>query len=161
MTRNRAARIALVLGGLAVCLSGCTSPSAPDPVVSSSAAEAPAPAPAESTAPVAFVPGGTTEQNLPVFEQTLRAAAEPDPEVSGSSVVDALVAAGFSRETMQLTADETSVGLDADSVQVSVKLGESCLIGQYGPKSGGVRAVIAAPIATGACLVGRTVPIQG
>ncbi|PPF20632.1 DUF6993 domain-containing protein [Rathayibacter sp. AY1A7] len=159
MTRNRAARIALVLGGLAVCLSGCTSPSAPDPVVSSSAAEAPAPA--ESTAPVAFVPGGTTEQNLPVFEQTLRAAAEPDPEVSGSSVVDALVAAGFSRETMQLTADETSVGLDADSVQVSVKLGESCLIGQYGPKSGGVRAVIAAPIATGACLVGRTVPIQG
>ena len=159
MTRNRAARIALVLGGLAVCLSGCTSPSAPDPVVSSSAAEAPAPA--ESAAPVAFVPGGTTEQNLPVFEQTLRAAAEPDPEVSGSSVVDALVAAGFSRETMQLTADETSVGLDADSVQVSVKLGESCLIGQYGPKSGGVRAVIAAPIATGACLVGRTVPIQG
>ncbi|PPG07834.1 MULTISPECIES: DUF6993 domain-containing protein [unclassified Rathayibacter] len=159
MTRNRAARIALVLGGLAVCLSGCTSPSAPDPVVSSSAAEAPAPA--ESTAPVAFVPGGTTEQNLPVFEQTLRAAAEPDPEVSGSSVVDALVAAGFSRESMQLTADETSVGLDADSVQVSVKLGESCLIGQYGPKSGGVRAVIAAPIATGACLVGRTVPIDG
>ncbi|PPF11083.1 hypothetical protein C5C74_10170 [Rathayibacter sp. AY1E8] len=159
MTRNRAARIALVLGGLAVCLSGCTSPSAPDPVVSSSAAEAPAPA--ESAAPVAFVPGGTTEQNLPVFEQTLRAAAEPDPEVSGSSVVDALVAAGFSRESMQLTADETSVGLDADSVQVSVKLGESCLIGQYGPKSGGVRAVIAAPIATGACLVGRTVPIQG
>ncbi|PPG16800.1 hypothetical protein C5D36_06545 [Rathayibacter sp. AY1C6] len=159
MTRNRAARIALVLGGLAVCLSGCTSPSSPDPVVSSSAAEAPAPA--ESAAPVAFVPGGTTEQNLPVFEQTLRAAAEPDPEVSGSSVVDALVAAGFSRETMQLTADETSVGLDADSVQVSVKLGESCLIGQYGPKSGGVRAVIAAPIATGACLVGRTVPIQG
>ncbi|PPF27449.1 MULTISPECIES: DUF6993 domain-containing protein [unclassified Rathayibacter] len=158
MTRNRAARIALVLGGLAVCLSGCTSPSAPDPVVSSSAAEAPAPA--ESAAPVAFVPGGTTEQNLPVFEQTLRAAAEPDPEVSGSSVVDALVAAGFSRESMQLTADETSVGLDADSVQVSVKLGESCLIGQYGPKSGGVRAVIAAPIATGACLVGRTVPIQ-
>ncbi|PPH54745.1 DUF6993 domain-containing protein [Rathayibacter sp. AY1E2] len=159
MTRNRAARIALVLGGLAVCLSGCTSPSAPDPVVSSSAAEAPAPA--ESAAPVAFVPGGTTEQNLPVFEQTLRAAAEPDPEVSGSSVVDALVAAGFSRESMQLTADETSVGLDADSVQVSVKLGESCLIGQYGPKSGGVRAVIAAPISTGACLVGRTVPIQG
>ncbi|PPH97777.1 hypothetical protein C5C95_11170 [Rathayibacter sp. AY1B7] len=159
MTRNRAARIALVLGGLAVCLSGCTSPSAPDPVVSSSAAEAPAPA--ESAAPVAFVPGGTTEQNLPVFEQTLRAAAEPDPEVSGSIVVDALVAAGFSRESMQLTADETSVGLDADSVQVSVKLGESCLIGQYGPKSGGVRAVIAAPIATGACLVGRTVPIQG
>ncbi|PPH30013.1 DUF6993 domain-containing protein [Rathayibacter sp. AY1F9] len=159
MTRNRAARIALVLGGLAVCLSGCTSPSAPDPVVSSSAAEAPAPA--ESAAPVAFVPGGTTEQNLPVFEQTLRAAAEPDPEVSGSSVVDALVAAGFSRESMQLTADETSVGLDADSVQVSVKLGESCLIGQYGPKSGGVRAEIAAPIATGACLVGRTVPIQG
>lgn len=76
-------------------------------------------------------------------------------------MVQALVAAGFPRESLQVTADETSVGLDADSVQVSVKLGESCLVGQYGPKSGGVRAVIAAPIATGACLVGRTEPIEG
>lgn len=61
---------------------------------------------------------------------------------------------------MQRTADETSVGLDADSVQVAVKLGDSCLVGQYGPRSG-VRAVVAAPIATGACLIGRTVPVDG
>ncbi|WP_437440988.1 DUF6993 domain-containing protein [Rathayibacter oskolensis] len=37
---------------------------------------------------------------------------------------------------MQLTADETSVGLEADSVQVSVRMSDACLIGQYGPKSG-------------------------
>ncbi|WP_123732252.1 DUF6993 domain-containing protein [Rathayibacter sp. PhB152] len=62
---------------------------------------------------------------------------------------------------MQLTADETSVGLEADSVQVSVKASDACLIGQYGPKVDGVRAVVAAPIATGACLIGNTVPLDG
>ncbi|PPF80233.1 hypothetical protein C5E02_06245 [Rathayibacter rathayi] len=158
MRLNRAARIALALSALTVCLGGCTAPEAPQPDTSTAASQEAVP---ESAAPAAYVPGGTTEQNLPAFEQTLRSAAEPDPGVGGSRVVQALIAAGFPRESLQMTADETSVGLDADSVQVSVKLGESCLVGQYGPKSGGVRAVIAAPIATGACLVGRTVPLEG
>ncbi|MDY0912614.1 DUF6993 domain-containing protein [Rathayibacter festucae] len=146
--------LALLLG-----ISGCTAPAAPPAAESPSASAAPSAE--ESAAPVALVPGGTAEENLPFFRQIVTAAAGSDPETPGRSVVDALMAAGFAKESMQLTADETSVGLEADSVQVSVKASDACLIGQYGPKVDGVRAVVAAPIATGACLIGSTVPLDG
>jgi hypothetical protein len=140
-------------------IAGCTAPAAPPAAESPSASAAPSTE--ERATPVAFVPGGTAEENLPFFREIVTAAAGSDPETPGRSVVDALVAAGFAKESMQLTADETSVGLEADSVQVSVKASDACLIGQYGPKVDGVRAVVAAPIATGACLIGSTVPLDG
>lgn len=142
-----------------IALAGCTAPADPGP--SATAAAPTASAGTESAAPVALVPGGTAEENLPFFEQVVRSTVGDDPETPGRSVVDALVAAGFSKESMQLTADETSVGLAADSVQVSVKMPDACLVGQYGPKSDGVRAVVVAPIATGACLIGRTAALDG
>lgn len=156
-TRNARSRLLGALGAcaLAAVLSGCTEPGPAAPIATHTASED------GSSTPAAYVPGGTAEQNLPAFDQALRAVAEADPQVPGVSVVQALTSAGFPREAMQLTADETSVGLDADSVQVSVRLGDSCLVGQYGLKSGGVHSVVAAPIATGACLVGRTVPLDG
>lgn len=163
-TRVATARSGQLIAGAvlaALALAGCTAPAdpAPSPVPTASPTTAPA-APAEPAAPIALVPGGTAEQNLPFFEQVVRASAGGDPETPGLTVVDALVAAGFSREAMQLTADETSIGLAADSIQVSVKTADACLLGQYGEKVDGVRAVVAAPIATGACLVGRTVPLD-
>lgn len=151
----RAGAVLALLAGL----SGCTAPAAPPTAESASASAAPA-AP-ESAAPVVLVPGGTAEENLPYFRQIVTTTVGSDPETPGRSVVDALVAGGFAKESMQLTADETSVGLEADSVQVSVKASDACLIGQYGPKVEGVRAVVAAPIATGACLIGSTVPLDG
>ncbi|MWV50039.1 hypothetical protein GRS96_12240 [Rathayibacter sp. VKM Ac-2803] len=149
---------ALVLGML--LLAGCTASDTPAPTVSSSAAAVPTASEAPS-APVALVPGGTAEENRPFFEQVVTGVVGADPSAPGRSVVDALVANGFAKESMQLTADETSIGLEADSVQVSVKMSDACLIGQYGPKSDGVHVVVAAPIATGACLIGQTVPLDG
>jgi len=143
----------------AIALAGCTAPADPGP--SATAAAPTASAGPESAAPVALVPGGTAEENLPFFDQVVRSTVGADPETPGRTVVDALVAAGFSKESMQLTADETSVGLAADSVQVSVKMTDACLVGQYGPKSDGVRTVVVAPIATGACLIGRTAALDG
>jgi hypothetical protein len=140
-------------------LAGCTSAAEPTPSdapTSSSQSAAP-----QTAAPVALVPGGTADQNLPFFEQVVRSTVAGDPQTPGRSVVDALVAAGFSQDAMQLTADETSVGLEADSVQVSVRMTDACLVGQYGPKVDGVRVAVVAPIATGACLIGRTTPLQG
>lgn len=159
-TRISGARAGLLAGAALTAVLGlaaCTSPAAPAPSATTAAPSTTGTS--EPEAPVALVPDGTAEQNLPFFEQVLRTAVEADPETPGLTVVDALVSAGFPREAMQLTADETSVGLAADSVQVSVKTSDGCLVGQYGPKSDGVRAVIAAPIATGACLIGRTVPL--
>lgn len=161
-TRSASVRCAPVIAlvvAVVTTLAGCTAPaeqatSAPPSAPATDAGPATAPAPA-------LVPDGTAEQNLPYFEQVVRDSVGADPETPGLTVVDALVTAGFSRETMQLTADETSVGLEADSVQVSVKLSDQCLVGQWGPKSDGPRAVVVAPIATGACLIGRTVPLDG
>jgi hypothetical protein len=158
-TRIRGVGLALALSGL-VALTGCTSAVPVDPPATAGSSEAAPPA-SSAPVPVAYSPDGSAEENLPVFEQVLRAQAGADPEVAGSTVVDALAAAGFPREALQVTADETSVGLDAPSVQVSAKVGGACLLGQYGPKSGGVRAVVSAPLATGACLVGRTAPVDG
>ncbi|OOB90769.1 hypothetical protein B0T42_09850 [Rathayibacter sp. VKM Ac-2630] len=158
-----APRLAALLAGpvlAAGLLAGCTAPAAPETTASSPAAEPTAGAPA-APAEAALVPGGSADENLPYFEQVISGVVAADAEAPGLSVVDALVAGGFPRESMQLTADETSIGLDADTVLVSVKVGESCLLGQYGAKSDGVHAVVAAPIATGACLVGRTVPLEG
>ncbi|KQQ00642.1 MULTISPECIES: DUF6993 domain-containing protein [unclassified Rathayibacter] len=157
--RGALAQAALVLGSIAV-LAGCTASDAPAPSVSPSAAAEPSSSEAPA-APLALVPGGTAEENRAFFEQVVAGVVGADSAAPGRSVVDALVANGFAKESMQLTADETSVGLDADSVQVSVKMSDACLIGQYGPKSGGVHVVVAAPIATGACLIGQTVSLEG
>lgn len=158
--RAALARGALVLGSVAL-LAGCTSPDAPAPSVPPTAAAAEPSASEAAPAPVALVPGGTAEENRAFFEQVVTGVVGSDASAPGRSVVDALVANGFAKESMQLTADETSVGLEADSVQVSVKMSDACLIGQYGPKSGGVHVVVAAPIATGACLIGQTVSLEG
>lgn len=159
-TRTEAAWFLLCAGVVLVApagLLGCTHPGEPDlSSTSSTSMDQPA-----TAAPANFVPGGTAEQNLLPFEQILQRIAGSDPATPGGAVVDALVAVGFTRDAMQLTADKTSAGLEADSVQVSVKLADACLIGQYGPKSGGVHAMVAAPISTGACLVGRTKPVSG
>ena len=84
----RAGAVLALLTGIA----GCTAPTAPSAAESPSASAAPSTE--EPAAPVALVPGGTAEENLPFFREIVTAAAGSDPETPGRSVVDALVAAG-------------------------------------------------------------------
>ena len=60
---------------------------------------------------------------------------------------------------MQVTSDRTTVDLPADSVQFSVRFDGECLIGQYGPASGGYHGAVA-PAARHRrrCLVGADPP---
>lgn len=140
----------LVVVSVVVALSACTPSDAPADAALKSP-EAPA---------SAFVPEGSAADNKAIFDLTNVAVVAAASDAQGQDFVAALVAVGFPKDAMQLTADGTSVGLDADSVQFSVKIGPDCLIGQYGPHSGGYHGIIAAPIATGACLVGRTTSID-
>ena len=78
----------------------------------------------------------------------------------GRDFIDALSAAGFDKSQMQVTADRTTVDLQADSVQFSVLLQGECLVGQYGPASGGYHGAVRPALGTGACLVGETRPID-
>ena len=62
---------------------------------------------------------------------------------------------------MQVTVDTTTIGLKANSIQFSVRMGDTCLIGQNGADAGGycseVTPVLSPP---GNCLVGQTRPID-
>ncbi|GAA1061224.1 DUF6993 domain-containing protein [Agromyces bracchium] len=84
---------------------------------------------------------------------------EADAAAGGPAFVDALVEAGFDRGAMQVTSDTTTLGEPADSIQFSVRIGDRCLVGQYGPAAGGYRSAEQPGLGTGGCLVGATVPV--
>lgn len=162
-TATRATRLRIigaVLGSsvAAIILSACVG-SPVDPPTSSGAGDPSSATDAPSSAPAALVPGGTAEENKPFFDATVTAQLAADTASTGQQIAAALVAAGFSASDMQLTSDTTSVGLDADSIQFSVRIGDACIVGQNGSGSGGFTSAVLAPLATGTCLVGRSVPI--
>ena len=153
----------MLAAGLAVAfaLSGCTggtvttqSPSAP---ATSAAASTPTPS---APAAVGLVPGGTAEQNLPFFDQVNKATLAANPDAKGRDFIDALVAAGFPKSDMQLTVDTTTIGLKANSIQFSVRMGDTCLIGQNGADAGGYGSEVVPVLPTGTCLIGQTRPID-
>ncbi|MBS1697992.1 MAG: hypothetical protein JST25_06275 [Actinobacteria bacterium] len=84
-----------------------------------------------------------------------------DQRASGLAYIDALVAAGFDRAAMQVTEDRSTVGNPAESIQFSVRWGEAdCLVGQVGPSTGDPVTAVLPQLAGGACLVGRTAPLE-
>lgn len=147
---------------LALTLAGCTGGSSPTATPSSSAPAAGASATPTSSAPavVGLVSGGTAEQNLPYFDQVNKATLAAKPGAQGRDFIDALVAAGFAKADMQLTVDTTTIGLKANSIQFSVRMGDTCLIGQNGADAGGYSSMAVPVLASGSCLVGQTRPID-
>lgn len=121
-------------------ITGCTSAqSTPKNTISSST---------PSAAPT-FVAGGTAADNLTYFDsvnEKIASGSDPDP----TAFLAALSKAGFYKGDMQATAD--SQGQPA--FQFAVKVGNSCLIGQYGPAKK-YSGTVASPISTGACLIGE------
>jgi len=72
----------------------------------------------------------------------------------GRSIVDNLVAGGFSKQDMEVTPDSTALGLDADSIVVSVRIKGECLMGQFFDDN--YVSSIEPLLGTGGCLVGKT-----
>ncbi|KQN43136.1 hypothetical protein ASE87_06360 [Frigoribacterium sp. Leaf44] len=137
--------LAAILLAVAVPLAGCTSSPEPAPTTQPTAT---------STGAPAFSSESTTAEALAHFDEVNAATVAANARPGGRAVVDALVAAGFDKSSMQVTADTTSIGRDADSVQFSVLWGQDCLIGQV---SGvGYTSQTAPVLGTGACLVGST-----
>jgi hypothetical protein len=154
---KRLAPPSLILVGLLV-LAACTAPSDPEPTPTPTVVET-APSVPEPAAP-ALVPGGSADDNLPFFASVVDGVwAGPEP-MSGRAYIDALVAAGFDRAAMQVTADESTVGNAAESIQFSVRWGDRCLVGQIGPATGDPVATVLPGLADGGCLVGATRPID-
>jgi hypothetical protein len=139
-------------------LSACV----PTPGLSASppAVASPTPGPATPAEPT-LVPDGTAEENLPVFTAVAERVWATDQRGAGRAYIDALIIAGFDRNAMQVTQDQSTVGNPAESLQFSVRWGESeCLVGQVGPSTGRVVTVVMPQLAEGRCLVGTTRPID-
>jgi len=152
---------AILVAGVAVALGlvGCTGGPAktasPSAIASATAAPTSTPT-ASAPAPVGLVPGGTAEQNLAYFDQVNKATLAANPNAQGRDFIDGLVAAGFPKADMQVTVDTTTIGLKANSIQFSVRVGDTCLIGQNGADAGGYWSEVTPVLSTGNCLVGQT-----
>lgn len=144
-----------VAAALVLVLTGCT-PSTQGTVPAQPAASvSPAPTPAP-----AFDPTATAGDAMAFFDSVNTSTLATDAASDGRAFIDGLIAAGFDRSAMQVTADRTTIGNDADSIQFSVRWGDSCLIGQNGPAIGGYHSTLAPVLGTGACLIGSTRPID-
>ena len=141
-----------------LALTACTAPS-PQPAELRTVATSPTetPAPVE---PAALKPDGTAADNLPFFDSIAQSVVAATPDAGGEAFINALVAAGFAKADMEVGFDRTSVDLAADSVQWSVRFNGECLIGQFGPASGGYHSIVTPILATGSCLIGTTRPID-
>jgi hypothetical protein len=158
--RSRSIRLAelgaafLVVGlGLTGCTAGAPADT-PAPTLSTEPAPA-ASAPTEAVAP-ALDPAGSAADNLAFFDSVVAATIAAEANPPGRTIVDALVNAGFAKDDLEVTADLTTKGEPADSIQFSARVNGECLVGQNGPSSGGYHSVVAPLLATGTCLVGAT-----
>lgn len=149
----------MVAAGLISC-SASAQDGSPSATASPSAAASASPTPTATPDPV-LVPEGTAADNLPLFAAvTAKVWASPD-QVNGRAYVDALVAAGFAKDRMQVTADRTTVGNPVESLLFSVAWGDKeCLIGQVGPSTGDPVTEVMPQLAEGRCLIGETRPID-
>lgn len=164
MVRRLGTAAMLALAGAAVIVgaAGCTAPVPVEPTepsrptpTGSSAAEPATPSPGTT-----LRPGVGASENLVFFDSVNAAVVVANPEAGGRDFIDALVAAGFDKSQMQVTADRTTIDLRADSVQFAVLFEGECLVGQYGPASGGYHGAVRPALGAGGCLVGRTRPID-
>ena len=107
---------------------------------------------------VRFEKYGTAADNLEFFTLVHTTLLESDPNALGQALVDTLVAGGFDKLAVEVTPDKTVSGYVADAIEVSVRIGDQCIVGQKGPN--GYTSVVLPALSTGRCLVGKTRPID-
>lgn len=144
---------AIATAGLVFLLAACVPGPTPSPSPTATGTQAPE--------PPRLVPDGTAEDNLPLFDAVTQQVWASEQRTAGRAYIDALIAAGFDREAMQVTEDQTTVGNPAESIQFSVRWGaRECLMGQVGPSTGGAVTTVMPQLAEGRCLIGTTRPID-
>jgi hypothetical protein len=130
----------------------------PTSTSSSSATSTAVPSTAVPSDPVLSTEGDA-QDNLAYFDFVMGALVAESPAPDGRTIVDHLVAAGFDKAAMEVTADATAVGGPVDAIVVAIRFDSSegdatCIIGQTG--NVGFHSLTAAALDTGRCLVGLT-----
>jgi hypothetical protein len=146
-----AGALAVLVGGL---LAGCVE--APDPTPTPTLSPT-GPLPVEPAEPELDLDGDARD-NQPYFDLVNTDLIAAGGALDGRAFIDNLVVAGFPKTEMELTSDRTAINGAADNIQFSVRLGGTCLIGQYG--NVGYASTTTVLLSTGRCLVGQTRPID-
>lgn len=148
--------VTIVVGSV---LAACA-PAEPAPPSSGSASATPTPKPTPTETPAPTLdPTGSAADNRAYFDAVNQQFITENPTTDGRGVIDNLVAAGFDKAAMQLTPDRTVGDRAADSVQFSVRIGDECLLGQFGAAIA-YASSIGPALSTGSCLIGDTRPID-
>lgn len=120
------------------------------------AADAPSPSPAPSASD-----GGRsadvdveTDPELHAFRAALEGHSPADPR----ALVAAVEAAGFERSAIERTRELDSLGEPVTFLEIAVRQGESCLLGQVG--EGEANALRVDALGGGRCLVGEIVTVD-
>ena len=142
----------------AVALAGCA-PIAPGTINRPSASLAPSPpaSPKDTAIPApapSFRPDSSAAANRAWFDAANTRLFVANQSANGRAIIDSLVAAGFDKASMQLTPDTTSIDGGVDSILFSVKIRDSCLLGQHG--AGGYSSAVERALKSGLCLIGKT-----
>jgi hypothetical protein len=114
---------------LVVLLSGCT-PQIPEIQGPSQPGITPTPTESQKIKDV-FIPGGSAQANLPVFEKILEETGAGKPGHDLKATISSLLEVGFSIDSITHTATTSKIGQPADSVSLAIALDNQCLIGQF------------------------------
>ena len=144
-TLQRVVLPVVVAAALAASLAGCVPTAAPTATPKPSSS---------STGKPTLDLNGTANDNKIYFDYVNKKLIAQGGDLSGRPFIDNLVKAGFPKVDMELTPDRTTVNLAADNVSFSVRLGNTCLIGQYG--NTGYASTVQKLLSTSRCLVGTT-----
>ncbi|AYG05158.1 hypothetical protein D7I44_17680 [Gryllotalpicola protaetiae] len=147
----------VALAAAALALAGCTGagPQAHAPSPTQTAwTEAPSATAAPGGGSTSFDANGTAEQNRTAFDTAIRGVLAGNAQADGNTVAAALKSAGFPPAATQVTASTTSANLQPGSIMVGVKIGDSCLVGQWGTAVDGYQSTVAPALGSGGCLIG-------
>ncbi len=161
---SRASTVLVGLAAIAALVAGCTAspgpsgapsatPSSSAPVAEPSASAEPTPEPTPT-----FDPAADAEANRPVVDAALAPLAQAGGIPAGRAVADALTGAGIPLSALQVTPDETAIGLAVDALLLSVLTGETCVLGQF--DGDGYTSTTAPVLSTGQCLIGATASLD-
>ncbi len=158
MAVPRAALCLALVGVLALALSGCGGAPMPVPTLSPSSTSSPTPSPSPTAAIPKFRPDGSAAANQQYFDYVNKTWADAYGMSDNQNIVNNLVNAGFTKADMEVTDNTTALNIPVDAIQVSVRIKDQCLIGQFSPA--GYAGIIAPVLGTGKCLVGQTITID-
>lgn len=145
-------RSGVAIGASVILLSGCFLVEGPTPEVLERDTERTVDPSAE------LVPDGTAEDNLPYFEKVLDEFSQGDAAVEAKPITTALIDAGFDKQDMQVSFDESKTNLQADNIFVSVRYDDTCLMGQVVTADRSYVAELVAAVGPDGdiCIIGNT-----